>query len=110
MTNEKDVVRVLVWVTVAVAAAGLLMGFAMWAWGGSGGMMGTWGGMMAVGGLWMILPVLLVVLLVYALVTPHQAGTGPQDAITILEARYARGEIARDEYLRVREDLEKRTR
>lgn len=31
--------------------------------------------------------------------------TPPQDAMSILKERYARGEISREEYLRIREDL-----
>lgn len=32
-------------------------------------------------------------------------GAGPQDPVEILKMRYARGEITRDEFNRIREDL-----
>lgn len=60
------------------------------------------------GGLWMILawvvPIALIVLLVRYLVVDKRNGKGT--ALEILEVRYARGEIDRDEYLKRRADLE----
>lgn len=35
----------------------------------------------------------------------RREGSGPREALRLLEARYARGEIERDEYLRRRADL-----
>ena len=54
--------------------------------------------------LFWILPVLLVVLLVRYFVRERDGKREPS-ALEILEARYARGEIDRDEYLKRRADL-----
>jgi len=60
------------------------------------------------GGLWMVLiwaiPIFLVVLLVRHLTRGRDGKTG-KSALDILDARYARGEIDRDEYLKRRADL-----
>jgi putative membrane protein len=60
------------------------------------------------GGLWMVLiwaiPILLVVLLVRYF-TRDSGGKTVKSALDILDARYARGEIDRDEYLKRRADL-----
>lgn len=69
-------------------------------------------------GPWVFLPMLfwLLVLagigfLVYALLERHPVGGGAsEDPLRALAARYARGEIDREQYLRVREDLEGRGR
>lgn len=64
-------------------------------------------GMMAWMWVWMLLPLLLVVGLVVLVVVLVQR-RGPERAGQALEAaqqRYARGEISRDEYLRIRDDL-----
>jgi putative membrane protein len=68
-------------------------------WGGRG-----WG---VVGGLVSLAFVVLVVLLVASLVR-NRPGTGPvasSSAIRILEERYARGEISREEFLERRAAL-----
>jgi putative membrane protein len=60
------------------------------------------------GGLWMVLiwaiPILLVVLLVRYF-TRDSGGKAVKSALDILDARYARGGIGRDEYLKRRADL-----
>jgi putative membrane protein len=59
-------------------------------------------------GFWMILfwliPIILVALAISYLVR-GQNGKSGRTALDILEARYARGEIDRDEYLKRRADL-----
>ncbi len=74
-------------------------------------MMGYYGGM---AGPWMLLPVLFFWLLilagigfvVYALVRRQPVGAdASQDPLRALGVRYARGEIDREQYLRIREDL-----
>lgn len=73
--------------------------------------MGYYGGM---AGPWMLLPILFWMLvlagigfLVYAFVRRRPVGSGaPDDPLRALSARYARGEIDREQYLRMREDLE----
>ena len=83
---------------------------------------GAYYGMMGGGGGWwlaiMLIPVALVVLLVLVLggaLSPHERSMaylptasypGPaSSALDILNARYARGEISQEEYLRIRSDL-----
>jgi putative membrane protein len=111
--NERNVpINVLVVMLLAVigfAAIAGIFGF---------GFVGGWGigGMMGFGMLFMSLPVILIILLVVALAN---RGGRPiyrssccrgddADAIDVLEMRYARGEISREEYLRMMEDLKRR--
>lgn len=61
-----------------------------------------WGGLGMV--LVWVLPILLIVLLVRYF-TRDREGKRESSAMEILEARYARGEIDRDEYLKRRADL-----
>lgn len=93
-----------------------------------GGMMNDDGGMMRDGGMmdrmmgggwgwvWMLIAVLLIVLVVAAAVAlisqrDKQARGGDQrgdeDARTILDRRYAAGELSREEYRQAREDLDR---
>lgn len=74
---------------------------------------GDWGsGWMWLGGVWMLLFWVLVVLAIAALVrwlwggSPNQAASTTK-ALEILHERYARGEIGREEYDRIRGDLER---
>ncbi|HKJ71827.1 MAG TPA: SHOCT domain-containing protein [Gammaproteobacteria bacterium] len=77
---------------------------------------GFW--MWGFGGIFMILFWILVILAIAALVrwlavTGSHAGGGPgsgggrRRALEVLEERYARGEIEREEYLQKKEDLER---
>ena len=78
-------------------------------------MMGYYGGMAEP---WMLLPILFWLLIlagigfvVYALLRRQPVGAdGSHDPLRTLGARYARGEIDREQYLRIREDLEGRGR
>lgn len=71
--------------------------------------MGPWGwGMGIFGALFMLLVVGLVVWLIVYLVRADQGrGTGAKGALDLLDERYARGEIDREEYLERRADLER---
>lgn len=103
----------LTWLAVAlIVAIGLMVvlgTLGMTTYGGYSGMMGgswAWGFiMMAVPG------VILVVVLLAALgglETPPVAPSGPwsgTNPLEILDQRYARGELSREEYLRTRTDL-----
>ncbi len=83
---------------------------------------GAYYGMMGAGGGWwlgmMLVPVALVVLLVLVLagpLSPHERSmtyfptawppVPASSALDLLNARYARGEISQEEYLRIRSDL-----
>ena len=78
-------------------------------------MMGYYGGM---AGLWMWLLILFWLLalaglgfVIYVLVRRQTVDAdGSRDPLRVLGARYARGEIDREQYLKVREDLEGRER
>lgn len=61
-----------------------------------------WGGLGMV--LVWVLPILLVVLLVRYFARDREGKRG-SSAMEILEARYVRGEVGRDEYLKRRADL-----
>jgi len=88
-------------------------------WGGYGqpGMMGHDGGWYWWMGLHGLIWLLFIALLVVGLVAlirflwrggpahPTARGTGRSAALDLLEARYARGEIEREEYLQKKQDL-----
>jgi len=108
----KDLVVLLVVVAVLIVILPMLM----WGlWGGSS-MYGMGGGMMGYGGGFVpLLPfaflVLLVVGVYYLLkeVTGTESAAAPSNgekALEILKERYARGEITRDEYQKMKEELE----
>lgn len=72
------------------------------------GMMGYGFGWL--GGLWMLLswlvPVAIIGLIVYAVIGGNRArGRGPEDALSILQARFARGEITTEEYRSMKQEL-----
>ncbi len=71
--------------------------------------MGGWGWGMAISGwLFMILLVSLVGWLIWSATRRPESSNGDRrGAGDILDARYARGEIERDEYLQRKNDLEK---
>ena len=103
------------WATAGPAgqAAGVGSGYGgMMPWAGYGGMMGGSGGM----GTLMLLSMLLfwaaailglVALVRWAAGLPwgRTEAMGDTDALEVTRRRYARGEITRDEYLRIRDDL-----
>lgn len=106
------------WLVFAIIlAVGLVAVFAaaFMPYGSSFGMMGVgwgWGAVM------MIIPALLLILVLLAALgafTPSPAyvppayAPPPSSALETLNARYARGEISREDYERVRADLERRT-
>jgi uncharacterized membrane protein len=92
------VVTVVVAVTLGVLAALTGGGFG---WMHDGGGMG-WGF------LFMIVPGVFLVLVLLAAVgalTPTTAPAPQASAVAVLDVRYARGEISREEYFRLRADL-----
>ncbi len=93
---------------VAIALLAVFGSLSLAADGGYYGMMGTgtWGwavGMMA------IPAVVLVAVLVVALRGLGEPPLSAPDPLRILDGRYARGELDRDEYMRMRADLAGRT-
>ena len=116
--EAKEVKRLWWRVLTIVLVVGLMALFAALAspWGTGYGMMGWgWGW----GVLMMVVPLaLLVLILLVALgVAPRTTApvylppvSPPSSATEILDARSARGEISREEYLRPRADLEGRAR
>lgn len=114
------------WILLVVLVCALAVPafFVMGSWGG-GGMMG--GGTGSVWGWGLPLMAIAVVGVIVVLVllarggepvappaypmsgyAPVPAPPAPGTPLEILDARYARGEITRDEYLRMRQDLESR--
>lgn len=103
--------RTILWAIVGLMALAMvvsLVGENTWGWDGGYGMMGGW--------MWM--PFLLVMLvMMFFMMGHHGHGHGGHgghggghggDARSVLDRRYAAGEISRDEYQRMREDLERR--
>jgi len=106
MTKEKGN---LIWLLVIVAGlivilAGVMVGPLM---SGMMGMMGFgWGFMWLIPLAFLILIVLGAYFLVTGLKTTETVPSRKDRALEILRERYARGEITREEYLRMKEDLE----
>ena len=81
-------------------------------YGNSWNMMG-WGGLHGIGGLgllfWLLVLALLAVGIISLMRSPSAIGaaqsTGRDDSLDLLELRYARGEIGRNEYLQKRRDI-----
>jgi putative membrane protein len=82
----------------------------------SGGMMGGGfsGGMMGFGWLFMVLPILFIIFIIYSLLDrdstpregpPQHRTYGTETPMQILERRYAGGEISREEFFRMKEEI-----
>jgi putative membrane protein len=102
-------------VVALVVFFGLLGGGGMMGWDtGTAGMMGWGGSGFSSSGIMMLLAVALViggvVWLGASLVSPRRSvvtvpGTGSARPLDILKERYARGELTREDYDRIREEL-----
>ena len=89
---------------LAVILAGVMAGPLM---PGMMGMMGFgWGFMWLIPLAFLILIVIGAYFLITGLKTAEVAPSGAEKALEILKERYARGEITREEYLRMKEDIE----
>jgi putative membrane protein len=83
-------------------------------WGYGPGMMGyggygIGGGMFFGGILWIVLLIVIVYGFVHLLRSEnHRSRDGRSTALDVLEERYARGEIGRDEFLEKKRDLSSR--
>lgn len=114
MSNER--VSPLTWLGIALAVAILLMAIfaalSLWAFGGSSrgyGMMGGegWGWPVMVLGIPVVILIVVLIVVLVGLREPGPASVPPPSVTPLdtLNARYARSEISRDEYLRIRDDL-----
>lgn len=105
-------VILLIGLVIAVPMFGMVM------WGPvmmGGGMMGGWGyptgiqwGLMSVG---MLIPLGFIVLLIvgaYFLLTPRGETAEVENALRILDERYAKGELTKDQYLEMKQNIAKR--
>jgi putative membrane protein len=109
-------------VVIAVLAVLLLGGVGMMGFGGFGmmgpGMMGGYGGPYAIGYnplgailslvLWALVIAGIVLLVVWLVRSGHWTGpaSGPDSAMEILKARYARGEVTKDQFDAMKRDLQ----
>jgi putative membrane protein len=99
------------WLKVYILIFIVIIGLAILAilLGSGSGMMG--GGMMGGGWLFMFLPIILIIFLIYALTDrdrdqhSQKPNYREENAMMVLERRYANGEISRGEYLRIKEDI-----
>lgn len=69
------------------------------------GMGWHWLGWLSMAFFWLIL--ILLVLAVVKYLKGDRRSNAPPDALAVLEERYARGEIDREEYLQKRDDLKR---
>ena len=117
MTERSTASVIVVIVLLLVGLLFILPMFGMWMWGPvmmGGGMMGRWGypsgmgwGFMLVG---MLIPLLFVVLLAagaYLLLSPRKEPVESEKALAILNERYAKGEITKEQYLEMKQNLSK---
>jgi len=118
LAERSSTAVVLVLVLLLVGLLLIVPMFGMWMWGPTmmgGGMMGGWSyvpgwnwGFMFAG---MLVPLLFIILLVigaYMLLSRQKEPTESEKAIVILNERYARGEITREQYLEMKENLAKK--
>jgi putative membrane protein len=103
------------WFRIGIVLLAALFGLGL-VGGFSDGMMGGGftGGMMGFGWLLMVLPVLFIIFIIYSLLDrdtapqqrpPPQGPYGPETPMQILERRYASGEISREEFHRMKEEI-----
>ena len=81
----------------------------MWGYGHDWGMMGGWGGGAFNTIIWPLVLVALVIGVIWFVRSPSYGGTWRlprrSSALDILEERYARGEINRDEFLQKKQEI-----
>lgn len=104
MNTNRDSSRIVMWVLGTFMVVGVLMTLGM-AYGGGMGWTSNWGFWMVpmMGLMWV--PIVLVIVLVYYFSGAASRGSQPVDPEQQLDARYARGEVPREQYLQIREDL-----
>jgi len=109
------IVAVLILLLIGVLFVVPMMGMIMWGPIMGGGMMGGWGyptgmrwGLMSIG---MLIPLGFIVLLIvgaYFFLTPRGATAEIGNALKILDERYAKGELTRDQYLEMKQNITKK--
>src|SRR3990172_1639878 len=111
--GPRRVPRPLLWTALAVVVAIVLLLGAAWG-------TGAWSVAAShVGPVWWLMPVLMITVMavvMYVLMMPMMShgGSGmghhemPEDPVALAARRYAKGEISREEYQRIRADLEGR--
>jgi putative membrane protein len=117
------IVAVLVVLLIGLLVVVPMFGMMMWVPMMGGGMMGRWGypggyvwgsptgagwGLMFAG---MLVPLLFIILIIvggYYLLAPRMETGKSETALTILDERYAKGEITKAQYLEMREHLTKK--
>lgn len=86
----------------------------MWGYGPESGVMGSWGYGGYFGAFHMIIWVIVLIAIVAGIIwlmrtaVPsgmHQSSLGRSSGLDVLEERYARGDINRDEYLQKKRDI-----
>ncbi len=109
--NQRDAL-IQVMIVLIVAVLGLALVFSLFGGGMMGG--GMMGGMMGFGWLIMLLPIIFIIVLIYALLDRDKTQYTPsqyherENPLQILERRYAGGEVSREDYLKMKEDLHTR--
>jgi putative membrane protein len=123
MANNQRDTLIQILIVLIVAIVGLALVSSLFGGGMMGG--GMMGGMMGFGWIFMLLPIIFIIFLIYALMDrsrstfnqppyppqypppyqmPHQESGNPMQ---VLERRYVNGEISRNDYLRIKKDIEK---
>jgi putative membrane protein len=117
MNAKSNTAVVVVVVVLLIGVLVILPLFGMWMWGPmmSRGMMGGWGypygmgrGFILAG---MLIPLIFVVLIIvgaYLWLTSRREPVQDEKSITILNERYAKGEITKEQYLEMKEHLTKK--
>jgi putative membrane protein len=118
MNWKSNTAVILVLVLLLIGLLVILPMFGMWMWGSTmigRGMMGGWGypygmgwggrGFMFAGMLIPLLFIILVVVGAYLWLTSRKEPAESGKAITILNERYAKGEITKEQYLEMKKHL-----
>lgn len=85
---------------------GLISGWQYGGWGMMGpGMMGGFGGMGLMSLVWIAVLGLIIWAVVAAVRHPAESSSSPDSAMNVLQRRYARGEINKEEYENKKKDL-----
>ena len=109
------IIALLILLLIGVLFVVPMMGMIMWGPMMGGGMMGGWGyptemrwGFMVVG---LLIPLGFIVLLIvgaYFLLTRRGETAQVESALKILDERYAKGELTKDQYLEMKENITRR--